>query len=127
MRRTANGFIDILGQLVEPGNIVAISTINDRSPQTIIAQVEEIYLDDSKGNPYKKGHSEYSSEAGRWVWVEEDGCAVLARPLIAARNFYRSGNKSVTYVIPENIVKVGDSIDKFNFDSEKSYFRLIVD
>lgn len=101
-RRTAPSWTDLAGKSYSPGDIVAISVINGRSPQTVIARVEEIFLDDSKGQPYEDGDYDYQTDTRR-TWPS---CSVQATPLIDARGFHRYSERKVGYTIPSNILKL---------------------
>lgn len=128
-RRTAPNWTDVVGQTYSPGDVVAVSIINGRSPQTVIARVEAIYLDDSKGKPYHETQAfrlgadmqpldqsvtlteddEVVPHAygGGTAYRHRQSCAVQCTPLIDARGFNRWSDRKVSYTIPMNIVKVG--------------------
>lgn len=127
-RRTADSWTDILGQKYSPGDIVAISIINGRSPQTVIARVETIFLDDSQGQPYQSAQAIKLGEGMKPIdksieltandqivpWGKNRGmayrcyqsCSVQCTPLVDARGFSRWSDRRVSYTIPENIIKV---------------------
>lgn len=104
---------DILGNLIYPGDFVCVATINGRSPQQVIAQVERINRLNSRGEEITGG----VRENGKWKTVPS--CSITARPIMDARNFMRwSTNKwngtshdkvkprAVTYQIPENVLRI---------------------
>lgn len=103
-------WIDRLGNMIFPGDVVAISTINGRSPQMVIAEVERINRLNSRGEEI----TESVREMGKWKSVPS--CSITARPIIDARGFVRWGNwnkkdsesktRAVTYQIPANVIKI---------------------
>lgn len=113
-RRTADSWTDVAGRSYSPGDLVAISIINGRSPQTVIARVERIFLDDSKGKPYQE--TEYDHVSGEWKgWPS---CSVQATPLLDVRGFRRYSEKKVSYSIPDNILKLDVTEDQLQRASE---------
>lgn len=48
-RPTADEWTDSVGQVFKPGDLVAIATVNGKSPQMVIARVEKINLTNAKG------------------------------------------------------------------------------
>lgn len=48
-RPTAPEWTDTLGQVFRPGDLIAVATVNDKSPQMVIARVERINLTNAKG------------------------------------------------------------------------------
>lgn len=112
-RLTTDSWRDVLGQSYGAGDIVAISTINSRSPQTVIAKVHAIYTTNSEGKPYFKNS---------WSATPIPSCVVVAEPLIDARGFGRYGKqKLVSYSIPDNILKLPFTEDQIlqNSDNQK--------
>ena len=99
---------DVAGNLIYPGDVVAVATINGRSPQLVIAQVERINRLNSRGEEI----TESIREMGKWKSVPS--CSITAKPILDARGFVRWGTKwskdqkvrSVTYQIPRNVLKV---------------------
>lgn len=96
---------DALGNLIYPGDTIAIATINGRSPQLVIAEVERINRLNSRGEEI----TESIREMGKWKSVPS--CSITAKPIMDARGFVRWGTKdtkvrSVTYQIPANIIKI---------------------
>lgn len=99
---------DVLGNLIYPGDYVAISTINGRSPQLVIAQVERINRVNSRGEEITSAVREMGK------WKNAPSCSITARPIIDARDFTRWGNyfnpntktRAVTYQIPANIIRI---------------------
>lgn len=96
---------DILGNLIYPGDFIAVATINGRSPQQVIAKVERINRINSRGEEIVRG------ERRNGKWVNVPSCSITARPLMDARDFHRwtkkgEENRAVTYQIPENCIKI---------------------
>lgn len=96
---------DILGNLIYPGDFIAVATINGRSPQMVIAQVERINRLNSRGEEI----TDWVMESGRRRTVPS--CSITARPIKDARNFWRWSKKgekarAVTYQIPANIIRI---------------------
>lgn len=102
---------DILGNTIYPGDFIAVSTINGRSPQLVIAQVERINRLNSRGEEITAA----ARENGKWK--NAPSCSITARPVMDARNFMRwstwKGNsnakdkpRAVTYQIPENVLRI---------------------
>ena len=104
--KTWDHWTDKLGNIIYPGDIVAVSTINGRSPQMVIAQVERINRLNSRGEEITEG----IREKGKWTTVPS--CSITARPILDARGFWRWSTKkdqqarAVTYQIPANIIKI---------------------
>lgn len=115
---------DILGNLIYPGDHIAVSTINGRSPQTVIARVVRINRLNSKGeeitgrewvdheNPIEKERTGGGTYWERGEYRISSSCTITAVPVIDARNFFRwtgrdgTEPKAVTYQIAANCVKV---------------------
>jgi len=101
---------DCLGNIIYPDDLVAVSTINGRSPQLVIARVVRINRLNSKGEEIVVQQREKIND--KWEWTTTPSCTITAVPVIDARGFFRwSGRngeeaKAVTYQIPSNIVKV---------------------
>jgi hypothetical protein len=116
VRKTYDEWTDALGQTYRPGDTVAIATISGRSPQLVIAKVERINAVNSKGEQITT--VEFDRTTKPWTRTTVPSCTVRCKPLVDARDFYRSGKgffggqekeiRSVTYQIPENIIKVED-------------------
>lgn len=117
---------DSLGNVYRPGDIVAVATINGRSPQLVIARVEKINRLNSSGKEiitsqytaYPEPVWTVNPVNGKEYWKQGEYatvpyCSVKATPLRDLRGFGRwsqkddQGNhKAVTYSIPENIIKI---------------------
>lgn len=70
-RRTTNAIPDILGREIRPGNIAAVAvsqTYRSTAAGLRIIEVDKIYLDDSKGNPYSAGGSYFRDPASGIVY-----------------------------------------------------------
>ncbi len=95
---------DCLGNIIYSGDYIAVATINGRSPQLVIAQVERINRLNSRGEEITEG----VRENGKWVTVPS--CSITARPFKDARDFKRWADKprAVTYQIPANCIKIGN-------------------
>lgn len=116
---------DVLGQTYYPGDLVAVATVNGKSPQLVLARVERINRVNSSGEeitkhkyfphdePITKLRSDGSEYQERGEHRNMPSCTVRTKPLVDARGFGRwstnketGENRSVTYSIPENILKV---------------------
>lgn len=53
-REFADEWQDSIGQTFRPGDLVAVATVNGRSPQMVIAEVKTINLTNAKGERYTK-------------------------------------------------------------------------
>lgn len=109
--KTWSSWTDILGNTIYPGDYIAVATINGRSPQQVICQVERINRLNSRGEEITEG----VRDQGHWKNVPS--CSITARPIMDARNFMRwstwKGNsnakdkpRAVTYQIPANCIKI---------------------
>ncbi len=112
---------DVLGQQYGPGDIVSISTISGKSPQLVVAEVVRIARKDSKGEliTCSAGYDRATN-----TYLSKPSCKVVALPLVDARGFSRWGRwnsvtkaydkptKTVTYSIPQNIVKLAITADE---------------
>lgn len=102
---------DALGNIIYPGDTVAVATINGRSPQQVIAQVVRINRLNSKGEEIVDSKRVKDAD-GKWVYINEPSCSITAIPLIDARGFLRWSSrdgapaKAVTYQLPRNVIKV---------------------
>lgn len=124
-------WVDPLGNEYGAGDMVAIAIINDRSPQMVFAQVVDIRKRDGKGELITTWHWEGGvidtpghRFFGEWseycTRVEDPYCKVRAIPLADSREFYRTkGERTVTYSIPENIIKLPITRDQFVSDAER--------
>lgn len=101
---------DPLGHRYGPGSVVAIAIVNNKSPQMVLARVERINLNDSKGRPHvaywlpplAPGQVDRYDQRPR---SSAPGFTVAATPLLDSRGFYRGPDeRSVTYLLTENIL-----------------------
>lgn len=121
---------DPLGNLIFPGDVVAISTINGRSPQLVIARVDRINRVNSRGEeivarksisfdePVQRLRYDGTPYLVYQEYREVPSCTITATPIIDARGFSRSSTytgepvKKVTYSIPENIIRIELNTDE---------------
>lgn len=117
-------WVDVLGNVIYPGDYIAVSTINGRSPQMVIAQVVRINRLNSRGEeitdrkffeydePIEKPRAGGGTYSARGEYRDVPSCTITAKPLIDARGFTRWSSrngepaKAVTYQIPGNCVKI---------------------
>lgn len=104
-REEAESWVDALGQTYKPGDAVAVSIINDRSPRTVYGVVENIYLTDTRGERIMGSSTVFDPETGEYSYVREQSCGVKVRVLKRSR-WGRGDSGSTTYKIPENITKL---------------------
>lgn len=118
--KTYDHWTDVTGREFRPGDIVAIATINGRSPQMVLAKVERINRVNSRNEEvvsYEFAWEDGGENTAHWMpgrgkgtRVSKASCTVTALPIQDARDFYRSNRggkqKLVTYQIPENILLV---------------------
>ncbi|MFS0885118.1 hypothetical protein [Aeromicrobium sp. 179-A 4D2 NHS] len=115
--KTVNEWTDGLGQTIRPGDHIAVSTVNNKSPQTVIAKVTAINVTDAKGNPvFDNGFGDtYTPHYGGPTETDTiPGATITAIPVADMRGFIRWGTysggkaKAVTYRLLGNIIKMSD-------------------
>lgn len=103
---------DALGQRYEPGDRVAIATVNGKSPQLVIGEVIRINRMNSRGEPIMDRRFLRAKPGQRSHSVEYESATITVQPLVDGRGFLRwsarggKAPRAVTYQYPQNIIKV---------------------
>lgn len=127
-KQTRNSWTDTVGQIFQVGDYIAVASTKGRSPQMVIARVESINTHHANGEPITEyvGWDRETRER-----IEKPSVTVTAKPVLDGRGFHRSttrwippekrgpdgeafepipgGPRSVTYLIPGNILKLSES------------------
>lgn len=115
-----NLWTDVLGNDIRAGDTVAYASINGKSPQLVIANVERIMATDSNGVPLQM----YDYREGKTV----PSCSIVVHPVLDARGFWRSERgRAVHLKIPQNVIRVDATVKPPNERRKDETLQILED